>query len=391
MSQQRFIILYHKYVSETLTLDEWREWKQLFSNEAYAALFSSLVAETTALDFPVTEQDRGDSQSMFRAIVGEAPSAKPVSIVKVKRLNTVWLRYAAILIVALSAAWYIWDYRSASTIAIPEIRAIATKSGTTNEKPILILANGTIINLDSAGSGMLASESGSMIIKTGEGMISYSGASPSLEAIATNTVQTPKGRQYQILLPDGSKVWLNAYTSISFPAVFPRDKRQVEVSGEAYFEIATDKIRPFKVEMGSGKSVEVLGTSFNVNNYADEPMSTATLFEGSVKVNSPQNEIILKRSETVNISQKCVVDPSIDPDQQIAWKKGIFSFHGTDTRALLRQISRWYGVDIVYQNNIQLKFFQGKIGRDLSLAQIQKVLRDFGIENELKGNQLIIK
>jgi transmembrane sensor len=393
MSEQTFIILYHKYVAESLTPEEWREWKGMFGDESYANLFKQLVSETVQKDFTVAASELGDPQAIFKAITENNKEKERSSPALLMRMPASWMKYAAVFLVVLTGVgYYILQERSDST-SVTQINNIFKDSLSTDSKnrPVLILADGTTINLDSAAQGPLTTESGIVINKTANGAISYSVSSSYVGPPPMNTVQTPKGRQYQIGLPDGSRVWLNAYTSIRFPAAFPGDSRVVEIKGEAYFEVAPDKNRPFIVNLGSERTVEVLGTAFNVNNYADEPFYTTTLLEGSVKVKSQRNAVVLKKNQTVNISESCKLDPNINPYQQIAWKTGIFNLHGTDTKALLRQISRWYDVEILYDSNVPVKIFEGKLGRDLSLTQIRKVLSDFGIYNTLQGNKLIIK
>lgn len=390
MSEERFTILYHKYVADTLSPEEWQEWRRLFANEDYAQLFARLVGETATIDFHVAAGDLGDPETIFRAIIENKPG-KILSAGSIRSMRNTWFKYAAILVLVLTGAISYWYYSSnADTGKTKYVSNHSSAAGAADE-PVLILADGTKIRLDSMAQGLLVNESGAAIHKTATGAISYSSLSTASGSLAMNTIRTPKGRQYQVSLPDGSKVWLNAFTSIRFPAVFPADKRVVEIIGEAYFEIVPDKMRPFRVELGSGKSVQVLGTAFNVNNYADEPYYTTTLLEGSVKITSERNALVLKSGQTVSISESCQVVPGIDPQEQIAWKAGVFNLRGTDTRALLRQISRWYNVEVHYKNDTPRKVFEGKMGRDLSLSQIRKILNDFGIPNSLQGNKLIIE
>lgn len=390
MSVERFTILYHKYAADTLTAQEWREWKELFANEAYAELFVSLVGETAEGDFHVAPGDIGDPQSVFQAITGS--KAEVVGTPgRIRVLHSNWLKYAAIIVLLLSGVVAYWKYTS-KALTVTKQRVIVTELPNHNTgEPVLILADGRIIRLDSISNGLLANEGGAAISKTGNGAISYLPGSVPSASVSMNTIKTPKGRQYQVALPDGSKVWLNAFTSIRFPAVFALDKRVVEVQGEAYFEIIPDKTRPFVVNLGKEKSIDVLGTSFNVNNYADEPHYTTTLLSGSIKVNASGNTLVLKNNETVSIAETCQVIPGINAWEQIAWKNGVFNFRGTDTRSLLRQIARWYDIEIQYDTDVPQKVFEGKMGRDLSLTQVRKILNDFGIHNTLNGNKLIIE
>jgi ferric-dicitrate binding protein FerR (iron transport regulator) len=210
---------------------------------------------------------------------------------------------------------------------------------------------------------------------------------------------TPRGGQYQAVLPDGTRVWLNAASSIQFPSAFTGKQRKVLITGEAYFEIAKNKEKPFIVDVAGKSSVEVLGTAFNINSYADETGVRTTLIEGSVKVSAgSQGEasLILKPGQqaqigTENKSAAITIDSNPDLAQVVAWKNGFFNFNHADIRTAMRQLSRWYDIDIIYKGKLPDKEFQGKLTRDLSLSQVLEILEEMNIKFILKGRTLTVE
>ncbi|WP_183565705.1 FecR family protein [Mucilaginibacter sp. SP1R1] len=220
-----------------------------------------------------------------------------------------------------------------------------------SNKAVLLLANGTKISLSDASNGKIAQQSGSQVIKTADGKLVYN---TSQDAAANgqlqfNTMETPKGGQYQLLLPDGTRVWLNAASSLKYPVSFASSKtREVELNGEAYFEVAHDKAHPFRV-VTNKQVVEVLGTHFNVNAYPDELDTKTTLLEGSVKVVAGNDKAILKPGQEADLKATFKVS-DVDAQYAIDWKNGYFRFDDQDLGIVMRQIARWYDVKVVYQD-----------------------------------------
>jgi ferric-dicitrate binding protein FerR (iron transport regulator) len=195
-------------------------------------------------------------------------------------------------------------------------------------------------------------------------------------------MSTPRGGQYQLQLPDGSKVWLNAESSITYPITFTGNERKVTISGEVYFEVAKDKNKPFRVSAGD-LHVEVLGTHFNINAYADEGSAKTSLLEGSVKID---REILQPGQAYVN--GKVI---AADVEHDVAWKNGVFNFNDQNLSQIMRQLARWYNLEIEYPQGVPKKEYGGEIGRNLTLAQVLKGLENSGVRFELKGRQLIVK
>lgn len=244
-------------------------------------------------------------------------------------------------------------------------------------KAFLTLANGQKISLTDATNGNIAEQAGVMITKTADGQLVYEvhQSDHNSNTDEYNTIETPSGGQYQVRLPDGTAVWLNAASSLKYPASFASKKeRNVQLSGEAYFEVAKDKSRPFLVT-SNGQQVEVLGTNFNINAYNDESSIKTTLLEGSVKIGSlaKQNTRVIKPGEQViNIAGNMTVD-QVNTDFAVEWKNGFFRFDGKNLENSLREIARWYNVEIVYKNPaLKNEPLAGRISKYSSIGEVMK-------------------
>ncbi|HEV2478939.1 MAG TPA: FecR domain-containing protein [Puia sp.] len=257
-------------------------------------------------------------------------------------------------------------------------------------KAILTLANGSTIVLDSAHDGLLARQGNVNVLKSESGKIAYKGGNsfPS-EQITYNTIRVPKGsRPFHLQLADGSEVWLNVASSITFPTSFVGNERMVKITGEAYFEIAHDATRPFIVSKGEA-SVQVLGTHFNVNAYDDEPDMKVTLLEGSVEIKTQKANVRIKPGEQAAMAPDgtLVINNKADIDEAMAWKNGRFEFNNADIATVMRQISRWYNVEVSYQGKIPFHF-GGQIARGSSLVEIFKILEISGVKFTIDGNKV---
>ena len=254
----------------------------------------------------------------------------------------------------------------------------------------LILASGKKIRLKDAANGELAEEAGISVTKTAEGQLIYEIKASSAEMM--NTLSTAKGETYQVRLPDGSKVWLNAASSLKYPAGFPASGiRKVTLSGEGYFEIAKDASRPFIVKTNA-QEVEVLGTHFNVNSYADEPAVMTTLLEGSVKVRSSNLEQTIRPGQqAVNNGQTLVVK-NVNTDNITDWKQGDFNLNRVDFRSAMRKISRWYDVEVIYDRSVPGDFETvGWVSRDKQLSSVLKSIESIGIIRfKIEGRKIYV-
>jgi ferric-dicitrate binding protein FerR (iron transport regulator) len=320
-----------------------------------------------------------------------------VPVHRVHFLRTTWVRYAAAIIIIAGLGAYLWTAGDGK-------RQTADKNGVAvavndvapgGNKATLTLADGTKIILDSAANGKLA-EQGTSLIEKKEGQIVYSKLSSPVSRLPSpvsfNTMSTPRGGQYQLRLPDGSLAWLNAESSITYPAVFSGNERRVQVKGEVYFEVAKNKDLPFRVEARE-QVIEVLGTHFNVNTYSEESTYNTTLLEGSVQIKTVHTSLTLKPGQQGQfIPAKEQLSLALHPDLQqvMAWTTGEFNFNDLKLEEAMQQLSRWYDVEVVYEGAVPKVRFGGEMGRDLKLSQVVKALGVMGVHFRIEGKKLIV-
>jgi len=290
-----------------------------------------------------------------------------------------WIGVAAALLVVLGISFYFYSFNS--PLAFHEKKLAVHDIAPGGNRATLILANGKKILLDSASNGLIAQESGIVISKTADGQLLYTVSSAeSINPLAFNTIVTPKGGQYQVALPDGTKVWLNASSDLKFPAAFGTRGRRVELSGEAYFEVAKNALRPFKV-ITDKQEVEVLGTHFNINSYADEGNTKTTLLQGSVKVSSPAFQLtkILRPGQQSVVSSQTIEVKTVDIDEVMGWKNGLFIFNNENLESIMRKVSRWYNVTVEYQDeSVKSDAFGGSVSRFGNVSEILRMLEITG-------------
>ena len=316
---------------------------------------------------------------------------------KRKSLRTLWPRFASAAAVLIFISIGIYFYMNSNT---DESTQIATTKKVNNiapgsNKAVLTLGNGKKISLTDAGNGTIAKQSGIKIIKTDDGQLIYSVSVSELKSILPeyNTISTPRGGQYQVSLPDGTNVWLNAASSLKYPANFTSLKeRRVELIGEAYFEVVHNKTLPFRVETEE-QVVEVLGTHFNINSYTDEPIVTTTLMEGSVKVHSIANNVIIKPGQQtilVHASKQISVQKA-NLGIALAWRNGTFQFDNETIESVMRKISRWYDVDVVFQKNCTKQGFVGTISRFENVSEVLQMLEHTGtVHFKIDGRRITV-
>jgi transmembrane sensor len=264
-----------------------------------------------------------------------------------------------------------------------------------SNKAILTLGNGQKIILTDAKNGELIKESGIEVTKTEDGKVIYKTSNLTAKGSENtyNLISTPKGGQYQIILPDGTKVWLNAASHLKFPTTFTGlVNRRVELSGEAYFEVSKDKLHPFLV-VSNKQTVEVLGTHFNINAYQDEPTVKTTLLEGSVRVSDPDAVAILKpNQQSVINSGNTIKVTQIDPEEAVAWKNGKFTFNKESLESIMKKLARWYDVEVIFQNKeLGEQIFGGTISRYSKISEVLCVLERTGdVKFKIEGRRVLI-
>lgn len=265
------------------------------------------------------------------------------------------------------------------------------------DKAILTLADGRTIILDNKETGLLVDNSSIKIAKPKEGQLQVNGLGNERADEILN-IKTPRGGKYEVQLPDGSRVWLNAATSLKFPAAFTDAERSVELDGEAYFEIksvesSTGRRLPFVVKT-KGQSVEVLGTHFNINAYPDENSVKTTLLEGSVRVvrASTGESVLIKPGRQAILTEKSLSVRSTDVENVVSWKDNLFRFKDADIKSIMRQIARWYDVDIDYGNITPTERLTGYISRDVPLSKVLKMLEETGdMRFQIDARKVIVK
>jgi transmembrane sensor len=315
---------------------------------------------------------------------------------------------AAILILLLGATAYEWrnEITQREMAKIPDTsQRFKNDIAPGTQKAILTLASGTTIILDSMHDGTIAQQGKAKLLNFNRGVLSYQAIDPVKAKTETtetfyNTVRTPRGGQYQLLLADGTKVWLNAASSLRFPASFNGKIREVELTGEAYFEVAKNSGIPFKVHIGfngvpdanRGMDVLVTGTHFNINAYDNEASVKTTLLEGSVKVIRGDEYHLLQpgNQSQVEPEGKMKLVASANVDEAVAWKNGMFNFKSADIETIMRQISRWYDVDITYQQKVDERFY-AEISRNTNVSNVFKMLElTGGVHFSIEGKKVIV-
>lgn len=308
-----------------------------------------------------------------------------------KRPVAAWLAAAALLgIIALG--WMLYD--GGKKVPSSPIAAVAEDKAPGGNRAVLRLANGREISLDDAAAGNLATQAGARITKSAGDEVIYESAAPGKAAgeVAFNVISTPRGGQFQVRLPDGTRVWLNAASSLRFPTRFDGSAREVELTGEGYFEVAKDAAHPFIVR-SSGQHIQVLGTHFNVNAYGDGGLVRTTLMEGSVRVNGPRESSMLAPGEQsqLNIRSGSMRKVKADVEQAVAWKNGNFLFNDTYLPDIMLQLSRWYDVEVGGENFPRIRY-NGGIPRSMQLSEVLKMLEETGnVKFQLVNNTITIK
>ncbi|NLR80136.1 FecR family protein [Chitinophaga eiseniae] len=313
---------------------------------------------------------------------------------RVHFLRTSWLKYAAAVLLICGVGAYFWTInRHRNDLATTSRKKLLqTDIAPGGEKAVLTLADGTKITLDSASNGNLAKQGDAQVVKLANGQIAYEVKGLSEKDILWNTMSTPNGGQYQVTLPDGTRVWLNAASSITYPVAFVGKERHVKVSGEAYFEVAQNREKPFTVDVDGKSVVEVLGTSFNVNSYRNEATVKTTLVDGAVNVKAGDKVVKLRPGQQAAIGNTTgiAVLSNADITKTLAWKNGEFNFDGVDLQTVMRQLERWYGISVRYQGTPPDITFRGGMYRNVNLSVVLEFLQNMGVKFRMDGKTLIV-
>lgn len=389
---ERFEYLLEKYINKAVSQEELKEFFNYLELEEYNRRLEAEMERRYKTIVPGAGVHTVNWDEMFTGIVSEPEERK---------IRPLWkkvLKIAAVWVIIGGTGLLVWKERSEQLkLRTKTVALVRGDKEPGSNKAVLKLGNGKEIILDSSNDGLLASQGGTKISKTADGMLMYDAASGGETNVVgksyINTLSTPAGGQYKIILPDNSEVWLNSSSSISFPAVFTGAERKVTLTGEAYFEVSKDKNHPFKVKAGKAE-VAVLGTHFNIMSYADEPRSEVSLAEGSVRVNLERNSQLLVPGQQASFSGSSdhISLKNIDPEEVADWKNGYFQFDNTPVEQVMRQIKRWYNIEVVYQDVKPGLYITGMISRTKKLSKILEMLKETsGLEFEVEAKQITVK
>ncbi|RAJ08630.1 FecR family protein [Chitinophaga skermanii] len=390
-------LLHKKLVGETLLAEEQQLLEDWASQSAdNAALLNKIQNEASVHKMLQTwyniEQNREENKGRFFSQL--AALSKESQQPKFNFFKSRIVRYAAAAVVLMGVSTYALLH---SDLHQPATRKVVALKETTPIAPgrdgaILTLADGSQLVLDSAGNGVVASQNGANVVLQ-NGQLTYNAADLQPGEIVYNNVRTPKGRQFKLVLPDGTKVWLNAASSIKYPTAFSGKERHVELQGEAYFEVAQNEQLPFKVQTGEATEIQVLGTSFNINAYTNEHSIRTTLLEGAVRINAYSHTATLKPGQQAAVKpqlSQMVILNAVDTDQILAWKNGLFNFENASLDEIMRQLERWYDIEVVYEKGIPAARFGGWINKQNTLQDVLQILESSNVHFHLEGRKLIV-
>jgi ferric-dicitrate binding protein FerR (iron transport regulator) len=412
MEDVKIIALIEGYQANTLTDEEavaFFQWYSEANMEEFQRIYAQCHLQPNTL--VVNPAMPNDFRLQLENAIRDYEQQQEVRTLSFfRRYRLAWA--AAILLFVGVGAWLFFQNRQRATPAVAQQDQPANDIAPGTTKAVLTLADGSKVIIDSAQTGQLAVQ-GKTTVQREQGSISYNGNEPGKtqqgeQSVLYNTLTTNRGEQSPpLVLADGTKVWLNAMSSIRFPVIFIGNTRNVEITGEAYFEVTKNPAMPFHVTVNN-MEVEVLGTHFNINSYSDEPDVRTTLLEGAVKVGRRQSvpqdgsngqSVILKPGEqaiavsnsrfTIDDS-RFTIDHSPNTDQALAWKRGLFDFNHASLQTVLRQLSRWYDIDVKFEGGVVNRTFRGKITRDLSLAQVINILQDLDVKFRIEGKTLLV-
>lgn len=395
-SNNRLDHLFRRYINDEATAAELQELldiiKETPGNELADGpareLWQQLQADQP--DYAV------DWNAMYSTITTEksAPVLSLHASAKSAR-NRKWLLAASgvAAMLLISAGIYFLNNKKEAPQAVAGLQSkFGSDVAPGGDKAMLTLADGSAIVLDSANNGLVAKQGNSNVEKPANGQLVYNAESATANtAIQYNVLTTPRGGQYRLVLPDGTKVWLNAASYIKFPTTFTGDKRNIELKGEAYFEVAQNAKQPFEVSV-SGMQVQVLGTSFNVNAYDDESNIKTSLIDGKVKVLNQNSASILDpgHEAVMNKNTNDIKVAAADVEDAIAWKNNVFSFQNADIPTIMRQIARWYDVEISYEGKVSTEKFVGEVSRNSNVSEVLKILELNKVHFRIEGKKITV-
>jgi transmembrane sensor len=381
MTPQEHILLYEKCHSGNCTLEE----RKLM--EGYMDGFDLIEKEWSAA--------MGDKEQVRTAIYSRLQNSLNTTDFLPKKIGRLkyWVAAASVILVVSVSLLLFKGKTTVENIAKNRPGLVKNSIVPGSNKAILTLADGSTINLDNSNKGTLTHQGSTTVNKLNNGQLVYSTNNQSANGtILYNTATTPRGGQYQVVLSDGTKVWLNSASSIKYPVTFSGKERHIELTGEAYFEVAKNKKMPFTIAV-KGNSIEVLGTHFNVMAYSDDKNLVTTLLEGSVKLKRGNAEALLKPGEQALIEdgQEKYEVSEANTDDAVAWKNGYFVFDNENIQSIMKKVSRWYDIDVKYAGVTKDQSFGGTVSRFSNVDELFKVLELTGtVHFKIEGRMITV-
>lgn len=401
MNTEKLHYLLHRYFDDTIDPSDYNELLDYLKSADQDIVEKAIDEEMLSLEAGAVFSKRQSENVLNRIksdprFVSNVEEETEVEEPKVIRLyQRTWFRVAAAVLVFASAGLLIFKHRAVE--AKPDNMAanhVSAKIIPGSQQATLTVSNGSVIVLKNAANGVLANTGGSKVIKQAQGQIVYDKENNAANNEVTyNTLTTPRGGEYQVVLPDGTKVWLNAASSLTYPTQFTGNERRVKLNGEAYFEVAKNKEKPFYVSMSDGAQVKVLGTHFNISAYGDDEAVTTTLLEGSVQLSKNNSVSLLKPGQqaVVNHSSDDIAVSDANIEDAMAWKNGLFIFNNDNISGIMKKISRWYDVDVYYSADLNDQQFGGSYHRSKNIGDLLQYLQMIGkIQFKMQGRRITV-
>ncbi len=402
MSIERIQYLISRYLDALITEEELGELTGLLKDNASTeGLRQALAAHIGREQVPYKEEDWEPLFEKVMARTIDTPAETRRGLLAAFSRNR-WMAAAVSLFLVVGIGWLL-QRGSVHHGDVPVGVAMLHDAAPGSSKAVLTLADGKKIQLDAAHNGLVGRQGGEELVSRNAQLVyrvTDNGAARTTDSGGYNVLTTPRGGQYSLVLPDGTKAWLNADTYLRYPTRFTGGRREVELRGEAYFEVADNAHAPFRVNVlrGQGEAasdplrVDVLGTHFNIMDYDDEPVIRTTLLEGAVRVRKGVEEALLKPGQQARLEDGVrLVVATADVSEAVAWKNGMFKFNGAGIGQVMRQLSRWYDLDVEYVNGVPKDFFQGEMYRDVKVSELLKVLEASGVHFTVQGRKLLVK
>ncbi|MGN6421255.1 MAG: FecR family protein [Pseudobacter sp.] len=395
--QETLRLLWDKYVmDQKLSAPELRQLKELINDKDNSSLVPELLNSVYEQKQEISaEYSSGDAFKEIWEKLHQHPETSPAPVIT-SSFKRNWWKYASAAAIFIAAGLGIYRFvisNSAQTIAEQPSGSVlsSTEIQPGGNKAMLTLADGSVVALNDAQDGVLATQGGVNVVKLNNGELSYQADNKQANEVLFNTIATPRGGKYRLTLPDGSKVWLNAESSLRYPTAFTGKTRGVVLKGEAYFEVTSNAAQPFLVEVKDLK-VDVLGTRFNIMAYENETITATTLVDGAVRVSAASRQLLLKPGQQAlqgeHGSMKMVNDADIQ--QALAWKNDYFQFNADRFDQLMRQIERWYDVSVKFEGAVPERKFGGKISRLSPLNDVLRILELSDVKFRVEGKTITV-